>query len=85
MSTTREALQAREQSMLAEIEPLTLSATLGYGRRVFGGAEFAAVFGRLTLNPDGSKPDIAKEANNLMAWLAMAFSYAEAVKAKAEK
>ncbi|MFA7281766.1 MAG: hypothetical protein WC100_16905 [Sterolibacterium sp.] len=72
----------RIEAMRAELAPMTRSAALGYGRRLFHGAGFDSVFHKMTRNPDGTTPDTTAAASALIDWLDTVRAFAEIVRDK---
>ena len=72
----------RIEAMCAELAPMTRSAALGYGRRIFHGAAFDSALGKMIRNSDGTLPDTTAAACNLIDWLDTVRAFAEIIRDK---
>lgn len=72
----------RIEAMRAELAPMSRSAAMGYGRRIFHGPAFDSVFSKMIRNPDGTLPDTTAAASNLIDWLDVVRAFAEIIRDK---
>lgn len=72
----------RIEAMRTELAPMSRSAALGYGRRIFHGPAFDSVFGKMIRNPDGTTPDTTAAASAFIDWLDQVRAFAEIVRDK---
>jgi hypothetical protein len=75
-----EAFRERAVAMRAELEPMSRSAALGWGKRCFSGTD--ALFARLEHAPDGTPSDMTAEAEALVAWADWLREFAEIIRDK---
>lgn len=75
-------LAERIEAMRAELSPLSRSAAMGYGRRIFHGAGFDSAFHKMARNPDGSLADTTTAASDLIDWLDVVRAFAEIIRDK---
>ncbi len=78
----KNATTDRIEAMRAELEPMTRSAALGYGRRLFHGAGFDSIFHKMIRGPDGTLPDTTAAAVNFIDWLDTVRAFAEIIRDK---
>lgn len=72
----------RIEAMRAELAPMTRSAAMGYGRRIFHGEGFDSAFQKMIRNPDGSLPDTRAASVNFIDWLDTVRAFAEIIRDK---
>ncbi|MGH8061939.1 MAG: hypothetical protein ACREO7_07980 [Pseudoxanthomonas sp.] len=72
----------RIETMRAELAPMTRSAAMGYGRRLFHGAGFDSAFHKMSRNPDGTPADTTAAAQAFIDWLDTVRAFAEIIRDK---
>lgn len=75
-------VEARIAAMCADLAPMTRSAAMGYGRRLFHGAGFDSAFHKMIRNPDGTLPDTTAAASDFIEWLDAVRAFAEIIRDK---